>query len=134
MSTIAVIGAGSFGTALAMVAARAGHDVRLWSHSKDVALSLERDRENPIYLPGFSLPSNIVPSGDLARVVSHAELVLVVVPSHVCREVYSQLKPLLTAEMIIVSATKGIEISSVSSIGNILKGPDFAGSAGLKAA
>jgi glycerol-3-phosphate dehydrogenase (NAD(P)+) len=112
MSAVAVIGAGSWGTALALVAARAGHDVRLWSHSRDVAAALNRERVNAIYLPGFSIPSNVSPSGDLAAVISGVEMVLVVVPSHVCREVYTQLKPLLTPEMTIVSATKGIEIST----------------------
>ena len=112
MRAVAVIGAGSWGTALSLVAARAGHDVRLWSHSRDVALSLQQDRENRVYLPGFQLPPNITASETLDEVVSDAEIVLVVVPSHVCREVYSQLAPHLSAESIVVSATKGIEIST----------------------
>jgi glycerol-3-phosphate dehydrogenase (NAD(P)+) len=112
MSRVAVIGSGSWGTALALVAARASHEVRLWSHSRDVALSLERDRENTVYLPGFPLPSNIESGDDLAHVVSGAEFVVVVVPSHVCRSVYSQLSQHLQPQMIVVSATKGIEIST----------------------
>lgn len=73
---------------------------------------LASERMNAVYLPGFSLPRNISPSDDLTDVVAGADLVLTVVPSHVCRQVFTQLKPHLTQRMIIVSATKGIEIST----------------------
>ena len=112
MNRVAVIGSGSWGTALALVAARAGHDVRLWSHSRDVAAALERDRENTIYLRGFKLPANVRSTSHLGDAVSGAEFVIVVVPSHVCREVYTLLAGHLRPEMVIVSATKGIEIST----------------------
>lgn len=109
MRKIAIIGAGSWGTALALVAARAGNEVRLWAHSAQVAESLRLNRENPIYLPGFSLPDSVLPTNDLAEALLDAEMVLTVVPSHVCREVYQQMLPHLLPEMIFVSATKGIE-------------------------
>lgn len=112
MSRVAVVGAGSWGTALALVAARAGNEVSLWSHSRDVAAALAGERVNSVYLPGFPLPENIAPSGDLARVLEGAEMAVTAVPSHVCREVFSAMKPLLPATAILVSATKGIEIAT----------------------
>jgi glycerol-3-phosphate dehydrogenase (NAD(P)+) len=112
MSKIAIIGAGSWGTALALVAARAGNKVRLWAHSREVGDVLRLERENKIYLPGFELPAAIEPTNELAEALLEAELVLTVVPSHVCREVYQQMLPYLTAETILVSATKGIEVAT----------------------
>ncbi len=109
MKRIAIIGAGSWGTALALVAARAGNEIRLWAHSQEVINGLCRERENKIYLPGFKLPDSILPTNDLAEALSEAEIVLTAVPSHVCREVYGQMLPHLKPQMIFVSATKGIE-------------------------
>ncbi|HQR31111.1 MAG TPA: NAD(P)H-dependent glycerol-3-phosphate dehydrogenase [Blastocatellia bacterium] len=109
MRRIAIIGAGSWGTALALVAARAGNEVRLWAHSREVAEGLQLERENKIYLPGFALPDSILATNNLVEVLAEAEIVLTVVPSHVCREVYGQMLPYLRREMIFVSATKGIE-------------------------
>ena len=109
MKRIAIIGAGSWGTALALVAARAGNEVRLWAHSPEVAEGLRRERENKIYLPGFKLHDSVLPTNDLAEALTEAEIVLTVVPSHVCREVYGQMLPHLNPQMIFVNATKGIE-------------------------
>ncbi len=109
MKRIAIIGAGSWGTALALVAARAGNDVRLWAHSAEVADGLQRERENKIYLPGFALPDSILATNDLAEALTGAEIVLTVVPSHFCRGVYGQMLPHLNPQMIFVNATKGIE-------------------------
>ncbi len=113
MKRIAIIGAGSWGTALALVAARAGNEVRLWAHSAEVVDGLQRERENKIYLPGFALPDSISATNDVAEALADAEIVLTVVPSHVCREVYGQMLPYLHSEAgaqkIFVNATKGIE-------------------------
>jgi len=70
---------------------------------------LQFERENKIYLPGFALPDSILATNNLVEVLAEAEIVLTVVPSHVCREVYGQMLPYLRREMIFVSATKGIE-------------------------
>ncbi len=109
MKRIAIIGAGSWGTALALAAARAGNEVRLWAHSAQVAENLRSQRENQIYLPGFLLADSVLPTNDLAEALADAEIVLTVVPSHVCRDVYRQMLPRLSPEMTFVSATKGIE-------------------------
>src|SRR5262249_1780511 len=109
MKRIAIVGAGSYGTALALIAARAGNRVKLWAHSAEVANGLRQEGENRIYLPGYVLPDSIVPTGDLAEALTDAEIVLTVMPSHVCRDVYTQMRPLVRPQMIFVSATKGIE-------------------------
>ena len=112
MKQIAIIGAGGWGTALALVAARAGNRVRLWAHSREVAEVLQRERENKVYLPGFALPENVAPTNELAEALCGAEIVLTVVPSHVTRAVYQSMQPHLPAQMIFVNATKGIEIET----------------------
>jgi glycerol-3-phosphate dehydrogenase (NAD(P)+) len=109
---IAIIGAGGWGTALALVAARAGHRVRLWAHSAEVAETLRLERENKIYLPGFALPDPVAPTDDIAEALSRAEIVLTVAPSHVCREVYTQMLDHARPQMIFVNASKGIEVES----------------------
>ncbi|MBS1787601.1 MAG: NAD(P)-dependent glycerol-3-phosphate dehydrogenase [Acidobacteria bacterium] len=109
MKQIAIIGAGGWGTALALVAARGGNQIRLWAHSSEVAECLRCERENKVYLPGFALTEAISPTDDLALALAEAEIVLTAVPSHVSREVYGQMLPYLTPQMIFVSATKGIE-------------------------
>lgn len=112
MKNIAVIGAGSWGTALALVAARAGNRVLLWAHSQEVASLLKAERHNSIYLPGPTLPDNIIPTDDLTTALHEAEIVITVVPSHVSRTVYERMLPHLHARMILVNATKGIEIAT----------------------
>jgi glycerol-3-phosphate dehydrogenase (NAD(P)+) len=112
MKEIAVIGAGGWGTALALVAARAGHRVRLWAHSAEVASLLRLERENKIYLPGFVLPDSVEPADDIAEALAVAEIVLTVTPSHVCREVYLQMLDHARPQMIFVNASKGIEVES----------------------
>src|SRR5215470_436700 len=106
MKEIAIIGAGGWGTALALVAARAGQRVRLWAHSAEVAETLRLERENKIYLPGFSLPDSVAPADDIAEAMSGAEIVLTVAPSHVCREVYTQMLGHASQQMIFVNASK----------------------------
>ena len=112
MKRIAVIGAGSWGTALALVAARSGNEIRLWEFQPELAAALARDRENKFYLPGFPFPETIQPTNDLAEALDGAEIVLTVVPSHVCRAVYTAMLPHLRPRMIFVNAAKGIEIES----------------------
>ncbi len=112
MKEVAIIGAGSWGTALALVAARAGHRVRLWARGSEVATMLRGERENKIYLPGFALPDSISPAGAIAEAIAGAEIVLTAMPSQVCREIYAQMVPSLRPQMIFVNASKGIEVDS----------------------
>ena len=112
MSRIAIIGAGSWGTALALIAARAGNEVRLWARGDEVASLLRTKRENIIYLPGFPFPENITPTSDLSEALEDAEIVVSVIPSHVCRETYKKMLDRLRPQMIFVNSTKGIEIET----------------------
>lgn len=112
MREIAIIGAGGWGTALALVAARAGNRVRLWARDAEIASILQSERENKIYLPGFVLPDAIAPTNDLIEALDGAEIVLTVAPSHVTREIYAQMLPRLRPQMIFVNATKGIEVET----------------------
>jgi glycerol-3-phosphate dehydrogenase (NAD(P)+) len=109
MKPIAIIGAGGWGTALAVTMARAARDVRLWVFEPDLALTISQTRENPIYLPGVQVQQSVTVSNSLSDVVKDSGLVIIAVPSHVYRSVIMQLAPFLTPEMIFVSATKGIE-------------------------
>ncbi len=106
---IGVIGAGSWGTALAILLADNGYTVDLWVFEPELVEDIKHKRENTIYLPGVYLPENIYPYGDIKSVVDDHNLILMVVPSHVYRSVAEQVKPHLNNDTIVVSATKGIE-------------------------
>jgi glycerol-3-phosphate dehydrogenase (NAD(P)+) len=109
---IAVIGAGGWGTALAITMARQSsgqRDVRLWVHEPELAESMKADRENPIYLPSVKIPSSVNLGNSLETALTGAQIVIVAVPSHVYRPVLSIMAPFLRPEMMFVSAAKGIE-------------------------
>ncbi len=108
-TTVATIGAGNWGTALSSSLAGLGHVVKLWAHEKEVAESIRTSRENFLFMPGIRLPENILPTNDLAEALEGADIVLTVTPSHVCREIYERMLPHLRADMVFVSATKGLE-------------------------
>jgi glycerol-3-phosphate dehydrogenase (NAD(P)+) len=109
---IAIIGAGSFGSALALLSSRGMNDVRLWAHSKEVAEGVKGEFENKIYLPGFHLFTRIEATNELAVALENTDIVVLAVPSHVCRDVLQQMRPNLKPEMTLVSATKGLEIET----------------------
>src|SRR5712691_1885529 len=117
---IAIIGAGSWGTALAVIAARAGHDVRLWSRNEVVVDSINRDHVNPFYLTGAPIPKNVRATKDIIEVVDEAELVVLAAPSHVTRGILNAMAPAIRPEMIILSATKGIETDTGKRISQIV--------------
>jgi glycerol-3-phosphate dehydrogenase (NAD(P)+) len=110
MSKVAVIGAGAWGTALAIVLGRTGaHDVRLWAFEKDVFESIENRRVNRLFLDGYVLPKTIQATNDLGEALENAEIVLSAVPSHHCRRLFKEMSPKLNTAMKFVTATKGIE-------------------------
>ena len=117
---VAIVGAGSWGTALAVVAARAGHDVQLWARNADVVDSINRDHVNSIYLTGTPLPPSVRATGDISGVLNDAELVILAAPSHATRGLLTDMLPALQSEMIIVSATKGIEIETGRRISEVV--------------
>ncbi len=110
---IAVIGAGSWGTALAIVAARKHHKVKLWAREAEVAAQINRANRNPFYLPEFELPHNIEATTSVEDAIDEACFALLVVPSHAMREIVLQLRPRLRSELVLVSAAKGVENSTL---------------------
>jgi glycerol-3-phosphate dehydrogenase (NAD(P)+) len=119
--SIGVVGAGSWGTALANLLAQKGFAVDLWVFEPEVREQIEKIRENEVFLPGVQLSENLRPLNDLALTVSAKTLILVVVPSHVMRSVASQLGPHLGPDTIVVSASKGIENETQLTMSEVLK-------------
>ncbi len=116
----AIVGAGSWGTALAIHAARCSHDVKLWVHSEDTLKTLTDRRENEIYLPGFPLPENVTTTSDKSC-VSNADYVIFAVPSIHFRETFKNILPYLRDGSILISSIKGMEPDSSMRISEIVK-------------
>ena len=108
-ASMTVIGAGSYGTALAITLARNGHEVVLWGHDPEHIATLERDRCNAAFLPDVPFPDTLHLESDLATALAASRNILVVVPSHVFGEVLRQIKPLMRPDARLVWATKGLE-------------------------
>lgn len=118
---IAVIGAGSWGTALAKLLGDKGKQVALWGHRPEHVEPMARFRENKVYLPGFFLPKNIHITSRIEEAIEGATLIVMVVPSHVFRGVFSILCPLLQPDTYIVSAAKGIENESLMTMIQVME-------------
>ena len=118
---IGVVGAGSWGTALANLLGLKGFKIDLWVFEKEVKEQIESSRENKVFLPGVSLSRNIFPSNDLSCVVNGKNLVLVVVPSYVMRETGKKIQGDISPETIIVSASKGIENKTLLTMSGVLR-------------
>jgi glycerol-3-phosphate dehydrogenase (NAD(P)+) len=107
---IAIIGAGAWGTGLAIVLGRKGtHSVRLWAHENEVCQSISRQRINELFLPGRVIPETVSATTDLAAVLDGAEIIVSVMPSQHCRALFERMRPLIPPQVLIVSATKGLE-------------------------
>lgn len=114
MSEIAIVGAGAWGTGIAIVLGRKGtHRVRLWAHETDVCDSIAQERTNERFLPGRQIPKSVAASNDLATVLEGAQIVVSVMPSQHCRGLFERMRPLLQPQTLIVSATKGLEEGSL---------------------
>ena len=116
-----VLGAGSWGTALAKLLADQGHPTRLWARRKVMADAIQGQRENQAYLPGFPLPDMLETTSDLAFALEGSDLIVSVVPTHGLREVLQDAAPLFGTKAPIVSATKGIEIDSLMLVSEIFE-------------
>jgi glycerol-3-phosphate dehydrogenase (NAD(P)+) len=136
---IAILGAGSWGTALALLAARNGCQTLLWGHNPGHMAALAQDRQNKRYLPEYPFPANLAVTSDLAEVAAFSHLILVCVPSHAFKNTLIKLKPYLSNEIKIAWASKGFnpddgsllheiiaEIFSAQTPAAILSGPTFA--------
>ena len=119
--TIGVLGAGSWGTALAVHLARTGHTVRLWARDASLAAAMAGSRENVAYLPGITLPAALRPTGDVAEAIDGAEFLVTAVPSHGLREVARAASQHLPRACALVSATKGLEEGSLLRMSEVLR-------------
>ncbi len=144
---IGVIGAGAWGTALAMTAARGGHAVTLWAREPELVQDMRKRRENTLYLPGHALPDNVSPTGDPARMAGQ-QIVLLVAPAQATRAVMESFAAFLERDTPLVICAKGIEQATGKFLTQVvreaapgvrpfvLSGPSFAAdvAAGLPAA
>jgi glycerol-3-phosphate dehydrogenase (NAD(P)+) len=121
MKRIAIIGGGSWGTALAIVASRNGHQVRLWSRNQQVVDSINRSHVNNVYLAKVALPVGLLATNRFEEGLDGAQLVILAAPSHATRKLLVDMSPSLTKEMIFVGATKGIEIETGKRMSQVLQ-------------
>jgi len=117
--SIGVIGAGSWGTTLADMLAKKRHKVTLWAYEKELVSEMQAGRENSIYLPGIKLAANLNFTASLEEAVKDKDLLLFVVPSQVLRRVLVDAVPHISADSLIVSASKGIEVDSLKLVSQI---------------
>ena len=120
MARIGVIGGGAFGTALACVVRRKGHETTLWVREPEVVESVNRDERNPVYLKGVPLVPGIVATGDLARAAEGADFLLLAPPAQHMRGVTAQLRAVLAAGTPVVTCSKGIERGTLKPMTDVL--------------
>lgn len=118
---IAIIGAGAWGTALALLLAEKGYTFPLWVYEQDLCETIKTKRENTFFLPGFSLPENIRPTHSLQEAVEGKSAILLVVPTHVMRTTIKNIRPFLQPDCLIINASKGIENVTLCTIHQILQ-------------
>jgi glycerol-3-phosphate dehydrogenase (NAD(P)+) len=117
---IAVLGTGSWGTALASHCARVGHDVCLWGRDQSLVVEIAATRENPRYLPGIRLPTAITVTPSLEEALRGAAIVIAAIPSHGMRGVLRQARPAVAPGAVLVSATKGLETDSLNRMSQVI--------------
>jgi glycerol-3-phosphate dehydrogenase (NAD(P)+) len=120
MRTVAVLGAGSWGTALAVHLGRIGHDVRLWARDRALVDEMAVRRANAVYLPGVHFPDSVSVTHALADALRNADLVVSAIPSHGCRAVIHSAAASLAAHAVIVSATKGLEAGTLLRMSEVI--------------
>lgn len=118
---IAVVGAGSWGTTLANLLAKKGHRVRLWSFEEDVTEAINETNRNAVYLPDIDLSENLAATSDLEEAVSGAGVILSVSPSQHVRRVMSGAAAAIDPEALVISASKGIETSTLETMAEVLE-------------
>jgi glycerol-3-phosphate dehydrogenase (NAD(P)+) len=117
----AVIGAGSFGTALSMQLARCGHEVSQWDRNAERAARFHRLRENDRYLPGIPFPDGMTVTADLPAALDGARLVVAVVPSQSMRQVMTEVAPMLAPDAVVCCAAKGVEVSTLCTMDEVFE-------------
>jgi glycerol-3-phosphate dehydrogenase (NAD(P)+) len=119
--SLGIIGAGSWGTALALLLAEKGYSFPLWVYEEDLCASMIKKRENTLFLPGFPLHQNIHPTASLKEAVTDKSILLLVVPTHVMRQTIKNIKPYLKPGCLLINASKGIENETLCTIHQILE-------------
>lgn len=120
MRKVTVIGAGSFGTALAIVLARAGNKVNLWARESEIAYGINNQHRNPAYISDVTLPDSIVCFNELEDCVPGRDMVVFATPSHAMREVAEKVKPHFSGDEMVVSVAKGIENDTFMTMSQVL--------------
>ncbi len=120
MSKVAVFGAGSWGTAFAMVVADAGHDVSIWGRRESLCAAINEQHENVDYLPGIRLPDSISASHDPAEVACGAEVVVLAVPSQTLRQNLAEWGSALPEDAIMLSLMKGVELGTLKRMSEVI--------------
>jgi len=121
MKRISIVGAGGWGTALAATLVRAGHEVILWAYEPEVAENIRARQENELFLPGIRLPESLQVTCCLEEGLAGAEIVVTATPSHVCASLYRQMLPFLRPQMILVSATKGLDTARLLRMSEVMR-------------
>lgn len=121
MSRVAVLGAGSWGTSLAIVLAENGHDTLLWTHRKEQAEEISNQHKNAKYLPETILPENLNATDDMEKAISHAEIVVMAVPTKGIRETCKKMLKTLDKKVLFIHVSKGIEPNTLLRISDIIK-------------
>lgn len=117
---ISVLGAGSWGTTLAVLLSEKGYKVKLWEFDQALSQELNQVKENLKFLPGVSIPTDILISWQLEEVVRGAEVIVIALPSHVVRQVLERMASFLSSKPVIVSGVKGIEFPSLNRISEVI--------------
>ena len=115
----AILGAGSWGTALAILWGKSGKEILLWGHNSERVTRLRESRQNADYLPGIPLPDSVTVTADLTD-CAQADLIVVVTPSMAVRAVAGEIRPVISRDAVLLSCTKGIEHGSGLRISEIL--------------
>lgn len=121
MRPVTIIGAGSWGSALAFTLAQRGKSVRLWAYEREAVESINVRHENRVFLPGVKLPESLTATNDLGAALDGAQIVVTALPSHVCRPLFERMLPFLRPQMILVSATKGIETDRLLRMSEVIQ-------------
>ena len=120
MKNVTIIGAGSFGTALATVLDTAGNNVQIWAREEEVVESINKEHRNPAYLTDLKLPESIKAYSDLEHCLRSQDMILFATPSHTLREIAAKIKPCLDGHEILVTVSKGIENDTFKTMSQIL--------------
>src|SRR5262249_24531826 len=120
MRRVTILGAESWGTALAVHLGRIGHEVRLWARDPSLASDIAERRANAVYLPYISLPDTVTVADAMGEALEDTELIVSAIPSHGCRAVMRAAAPFVSPRATIVSATKGIESDTLFRMSEVI--------------